>query len=1190
NFTNHGDYIQRNAFLVEELINRVNTNKQGNEQITIIGHSSGAIIARYALAYMEANNLTHNTKLFASIDAPNKGLNVPLSYQFLIKEFGGNSSASVAMSALFGISGNMFNQLVKWNTNGSGFINSPTTQFTSFFNELNTLNGNGFPKLCKNIAVSNGAKNKVYQSNKTGTPELALWWKFWTPGNIIVNTDADKIFINTGNARTFFDPSLLVDPPPPPTTQFIQGHTSAFFLTSTDFAVPLSEIRTINGMDVAPGGFTNFFSKFDDFVRNQIYTLSNETHEYGGTIPNTCFVPTTSALGLSDNWFYEILSDVDVSCKIPFDAYYAPMDKNDNSFSVPTIASNWLFNQIIMVNNTEDITANTNYNFGVNTSDIIFNNVNVKNNANFYINKQDFTDNISKNSYYGNAQTYTKDNSIFTLATSCKKNVNITIENGATLQLGDNLRSGILRINNGSTLILKGNSITTIKNNSKIIIATGGKLIFEEGASINLQNSNSIIEIKDGGKIVIGANATFNYSGNGYLLFEDNYPYKTNIIAGGTNAKFSIDGIDRKKVIEVTGNEALYPDDALALFEIKNAKIVLNENTRIIAGCPVKMSYVDITSNPSFPSLKHRGLHLFGQKADLNLLTVVRGIRGITAYNNVNGNDLNITSFTAIGCEQGLWVNDKGVKIFGGTLTNNSKQGLFLNAQSRPSELWSINASNCLSGADVIGNKGALARFYYPNLQGNGSGIFAENSTITANCGYIKNNNNYNVYLKDNSLLDLDPAHISGVGMIDFSSTGNYAIPYVIKLDKAAHGPYLNNSKSNLVSGNWKIWGDLRDISTLFSFLYSNITVNNNYWSQPTGLKLPIYNSDYKVTYTLRSFPFNNPSVTNLDYEDHFPNSTSPNIGSCNPFNNTTMSITNGLTNKYAADGSNLTEVLKSGVDKLYGASPNITGAVADFKTILQTSFNSTELYNWTVPINYTLDKLYEAVAKGLQDSTYTLLNADNSDAAIFTSTVAIYNTWISNYSENIPVKFSVKLNKALFYRLFNKRSLCLSQLNDMSATVDSMDMNLLEYYKCVVDKEVKMANNEINREDYYVFDACVAMLNIPSDRSIPAVTLEKNKVQINNENNTIVNSLTVFNLFPNPAANQLNLAFNATGKENYTIEIFDILGKRQFFINKTSEMDNYVTINTENLSAGSYFLKMNVDGIYKSEKFVIAK
>lgn len=772
----------------------------------------------------------------------------------------------------------------------------------------------------------------------------------------------------------------------------------------------------------------------------------------------------------------------------------------------------------------------------------------------------------------------------------------VVVDEGSTLKLEANSK---LEINDGAELRIKNNSYFQIDGSAEVVVNSGGKVIIENtgfllyngNGTINLNNPNSIIEIKDGGKIKISSNATFNYSGNGYLLFEDIQPIKRNIIAGGTNAKFSIDGIDRKKVIEVTGNGALYPDDALELFEIKSAKVILNENTGIIAGCPIKLFYVDILPHPNYPNLKHRGLQLYGQKnADLNLLTVVSGIRGVTAYNNVYGNDLKITSYKAIGCGQGLWVNDKGVKIVGGVLTNNSKQGMFLNAQSNPSEFWMINASNCLSGADVIGNKGALARFFYPNIQGNGSGIFASNSTITANCGYIKNNNNYNVYLKDNSLLDLDPAHILGVGMIDFSSTSTYDTPYLIKLDKAAHGPYLNSSKSNLVSSNWKIWGDLRDISTLFSFLYSNITVNNNYWSQPTGLKLPIYNSDYKVTYTIRSFPFNNPSATNLDYEDHFPLSTSPNIGSCNPFNNTTMSITNGLTNKYAADGSNLSNVLKAGVDKLYDNNPDIEGAVADFKTILQTSFTSAELYDWTVPITYTLDKLYEAVAKGLQDNTYTLLKADNSDADIFTSTVAIYNTWISNFIENEPVKFSIELNKALFYRLFNKRTSCLSQLNAMSATVDLMDLNLLDYYICVLDKEVKMANNEIDREDYYVFDDCVAMLNIPSDRSIPSVTLEKNKVKNKAEINTSVNSLTVFKMFPNPAANQLNLAFNATGKESFTIEIFDILGKSQLFLNKSSEKDNYVTINTENLSAGSYFLKMNVDGIYKTEKFVIAK
>lgn len=125
NFTDHGDYIQRNAFLLEELINKVNITKQGSEKLIVMGHSSGAIIARYALAFMEQNNLSHNTKLYVSIDGANKGLNVPPTYQYLIKNFGGSAAAAPAMSLLFGIGGKMFDQLVERNTN-DGEIISPT--------------------------------------------------------------------------------------------------------------------------------------------------------------------------------------------------------------------------------------------------------------------------------------------------------------------------------------------------------------------------------------------------------------------------------------------------------------------------------------------------------------------------------------------------------------------------------------------------------------------------------------------------------------------------------------------------------------------------------------------------------------------------------------------------------------------------------------------------------------------------------------------------------------------------------------------------------------------------------------------------------------------------------------------------------------------------------------------------------
>lgn len=108
NFTDNGTFVQRNAFLVEQLINDVNINKIGSEPNIIIGHTTGAIIGRYALAYMEANNLIHGTKLFASIDAPNKGLNVPLSFQFLVKNIAGSSTISELSSIQFGINNKMF--------------------------------------------------------------------------------------------------------------------------------------------------------------------------------------------------------------------------------------------------------------------------------------------------------------------------------------------------------------------------------------------------------------------------------------------------------------------------------------------------------------------------------------------------------------------------------------------------------------------------------------------------------------------------------------------------------------------------------------------------------------------------------------------------------------------------------------------------------------------------------------------------------------------------------------------------------------------------------------------------------------------------------------------------------------------------------------------------------------------------
>ena len=94
------DYIERNAMnhvtLYQHLSNTVFQNGS-SEKLVIIGPSMGGQISRYALAYMEKNNIPHNTRLWVSIDSPHLGANIPIGTQSMINlldAFGGSVAAA----------------------------------------------------------------------------------------------------------------------------------------------------------------------------------------------------------------------------------------------------------------------------------------------------------------------------------------------------------------------------------------------------------------------------------------------------------------------------------------------------------------------------------------------------------------------------------------------------------------------------------------------------------------------------------------------------------------------------------------------------------------------------------------------------------------------------------------------------------------------------------------------------------------------------------------------------------------------------------------------------------------------------------------------------------------------------------------------------------------------------------------
>jgi hypothetical protein len=105
NFNNSLDFIQRNVYMVEEVIREVNAAKMlagSTEKNVVMGISMGGLVARYALRDMEMNGETHDTKLYISHDTPHQGANVPLSIQALVRNLVGEE---VALPVLFGMTG-----------------------------------------------------------------------------------------------------------------------------------------------------------------------------------------------------------------------------------------------------------------------------------------------------------------------------------------------------------------------------------------------------------------------------------------------------------------------------------------------------------------------------------------------------------------------------------------------------------------------------------------------------------------------------------------------------------------------------------------------------------------------------------------------------------------------------------------------------------------------------------------------------------------------------------------------------------------------------------------------------------------------------------------------------------------------------------------------------------------------------
>lgn len=87
----------------------------------------------------------------------------------------------------------------------------------------------------------------------------------------------------------------------------------------------------------------------------------------------------------------------------------------------------------------------------------------------------------------------------------------------------------------------------------------------------------------------------------------------------------------------------------------------------------------------------------------------------------------------------------------------------------------------------------------------------------------------------------------------------------------------------------------------------------------------------------------------------------------------------------------------------------------------------------------------------------------------------------------------------------------------------------------------------------------------------------------------------SVFNVraYPNPAQNETNIEYTLNNNGNVVITVADIMGREVIRMNQGNQSANStknVTINTSNLSNGTYFYTINVNGVKQTNKLVINK
>jgi hypothetical protein len=355
-----GDYIERNALTLVEVINWVKQNMADptNEKIAIVGPSMGGQISRYALKWMEDRGMDHHCRLWVSMDSPHEGAILPIGLQYLVKEAAAlTDKARETLERQINVP-SAKQQLIHHHLANSLTPAGAPGFFDRYYASLNSI---GWPALLRKVAANSGAHSGLLQS--PGSPgsmaiEISMTPKKWKKRAFL------DVFYGTTKAlvgKVMFAPDQSLSYCQVSHLQYFEGNFWASSYSWRRKYAQNSTGKTSKSLELLAGGFYPGFKEFIDSARASLVDIATSKNlHYSINIysPNHLHIPTASALAFGKGpnpnsnrkWDDDIRSvNLSVTCgtgEIPFDAYEGPDNFNVRHDSLFQAQAEWLYNEI----------------------------------------------------------------------------------------------------------------------------------------------------------------------------------------------------------------------------------------------------------------------------------------------------------------------------------------------------------------------------------------------------------------------------------------------------------------------------------------------------------------------------------------------------------------------------------------------------------------------------------------------------------------------------------------------------------------------------------------------------------------------------------------------------------------------------------------------------------------------------